>query len=368
MNVLDLARPELLQLEPYASARMEADAAAVMLNANESPWPATPGATHGFNRYPDPQPAELRARLAATYGVAADHLLLGRGSDEAIDLLVRAFCRPGRDAIAICPPTFGMYAVTAAVQGAAVVRVPLDACFALDAGAVLAACTPAVKLVFVCSPNNPTGGLVPRAVIERLLVALEGQALVIVDEAYIEFADAPGVPDLLARHANLAVLRTLSKAWALAGARVGALLAAREVVDLLRRIMSPYPLPTPCVEAALEALSDDGPARMQTRVAAIRAERERVRACLATVPGVCEVLPSAANFLAVRFAAATATYARLLARGIVVRDVGRYPGLQGCLRISIGTPAENDCLLAALAPARAPRASAPVARSSGGGA
>ncbi|HET7664291.1 MAG TPA: histidinol-phosphate transaminase [Rhodanobacteraceae bacterium] len=348
MSVLDLARPEIRALTPYASARMEAGAAAVMLNANESPWPAS----DGLNRYPEPQPLELRRRLADLYGVGGDQILLGRGSDEAMDLLVRAFCRPGLDAIAICPPTFGMYAVCAGVQGAGIVRIPLDERFALDADAVLEACTPAVKLLFLCSPNNPTGGVIACGTIEHLVRALADRSLVIVDEAYIEFADTPSVADLLARYSNLAVLRTLSKAWALAGARIGALLADAGIVDLLRRIMPPYPLPTPSVHAALEALGDDGERRMLERVAMIRGQRERLCKTLCEMPEVREVLPSQANFIVARFDDAQATYRRLAAQGIVVRDVSRYPGLANCLRISIGTPAENNSLLTALAPPR----------------
>jgi len=347
MNVLELVRPELRGFTPYASARTESTQRAVMLNANESPWP--PEGHAGLNRYPEPQPAALRERLARLYGVRAGQVLMGRGSDEAIDLLLRAFCRPGRDAVVICPPTFGMYAVGAALQGAKVVEAPLagDA-FTLDAAAVLAACTPATKLVFLCSPNNPTGGMVPLPVVARLAAALCGRALPVVDEAYAEFADAPGAATLLDRHPNLAVLRTLSKAWGLAGARVGSLLADAEIVRLLGSIMSPYPLPTPSVDAALAVLGGDGEQRMRQRVALLVAERERLRAALARLPEVRTVLPSQANFLAVRFADAADAYRRLLAQGIVVRDVTRHPGLDDALRISIGTPQENRRLLQAL--------------------
>src|SRR5512135_924201 len=168
MSAIDLARAEIRALKPYSSARMEASGGSVLLNANESPWPSVMGGTFALNRYPDPQPEELVRRLAALYGVTPAQVLVGRGSDEAIDLLVRAFCRAGRDAILIQPPTFGMYAVCARVQDAGIVEVPLAADFSLDADAVLAALTPAVKLVFICTPNNPTGQLVPRADIERL--------------------------------------------------------------------------------------------------------------------------------------------------------------------------------------------------------
>ena len=346
MSVLGLARAEIRALTPYSSARMEASGGQVLLNANESPW--APAAELALNRYPDPQPPSLRAALAALYGVEPAQLLMGRGSDEAIDLLLRAFCRAGEDAILISPPTFGMYAVAAAVQGAAVLKAPLDAQFGLDVAALRGQLTPAVKLVFVCTPNNPSGALVPLEVIDALAAELAGCALLVVDEAYLEFADAPSAATLLARHENLVVLRTLSKAHALAGARVGVLLAGAEIVELLRRIMPPYPLPTASVDAALAVLQPAALAQTRERIALLLQQRELLRTALATLPAVREILPSAANFLCVRWRDAAATYARLLAAGIVVRDVTRYPGLHDCLRISVGTEAQTDALLAAL--------------------
>ena len=268
-----------------------------------------------------------------------------RGSDEAIDLLVRAFCRAGEDAVLIQPPTFGMYAVCARVQGAGVIEAPLAADFTLDVDVVLAAMTPAVKLVFVCTPNNPTGQVIPLAAVERLAQALAGRALLIVDEAYVEFADAPGFVGLIDRYEHVGILRTLSKAWALAGARVGTLLANDAVIALLRRIMPPYPLPLPCVDAALAALSPAGQSQARGHIAEIKAERARMRTAIAALPGVREVLPSQANFLAVRFDDAGAAYRDLLAAGIVVRDVRRYPNLGDALRITIGTAEENDRVL-----------------------
>ena len=363
MSVLDLARPEIRAMQPYSSARMEASGGEVLLNANESAWAPVGDDGLGCNRYPEPQPVALVAALAALYGVRREQLLVGRGSDEAIDLLVRAFCRAGRDAILIQPPTFGMYAVCARVQDAGIVEVPLAADFTLDVDAVLAALTPAVKLVFICTPNNPTGQLVPRAAVERLAQALARRALLVVDEAYVEFSDAGSVADLIDRHDNLAVLRTLSKAWALAGARVGSLLANAEVIALLRRIMAPYPLPLPCVDAALLALSGWGRANARGHVGIVREQRAQMLAELRRLPGVREVLPSQANFLAVRFDDAGAVYQRLLAAGIVVRDVRRYPNLGDALRITIGTPTENDRVLAVLASARSVAGKAAFPRS-----
>lgn len=348
-KLLERARPEILALQPYSSARMEAGQARIMLNANESPWAPAGDDDSDLNRYPDPQPGALRARLAELYGVAAEQVLIGRGSDEAIDLLVRGFCSEGRDAVVISPPTFGMYAVAARTQGAAVVEAPLGADFAVDADALLAKVTDSTKLVFVCTPNNPTGALVPAATIERLAAVLRDRALVVVDEAYLEFAGgAPSATALLGRHENLVVLRTLSKAYALAGARVGVLIAHAAIVALLRRIQAPYPIPALCADAALAALAPERVGQTRARIATVLGERDRLAVALASAAGVRAVYPSSANFLCVRFADAPRTYRALLAAGIVVRDVSRYPGLADCLRITVGTPRENAALLAAL--------------------
>jgi histidinol-phosphate aminotransferase len=348
MSVLDLARPEIRTLQPYSSARMEAGGGQIMLNANESAWEPVGDAGAGCNRYPDPQPASLLQALANLYGVQREQLCVGRGSDEAIDLLVRAFCRAGQDAIVIQPPTFGMYAVSARIQNAAVIEVPLAQDFGLDSDALLAAITPAVKLVFLCTPNNPSGKSIGRDDVERVAQALSGKALLVVDEAYIEFSDQPSAIELINRYEHIAVLRTLSKAWALAGARIGTLIAHPDVIGLIRRIMPPYPLPTPCVAAALAALSPSGQNAAREHIAIVREQRAFMHDALSALPGVREVLPSDANFLAVRFDDAGAVYQRLQQAGIVVRDVRRYPKLQDALRITIGTPQENAKVLAVL--------------------
>ena len=208
-RILDLARPDILSLQAYQHAAWEPSLE--RMHANEMPWRAsndTSGA--GLNRYPEPQPIELVGHLADLYGVEPDRVLVGRGSDEGIDLLVRAFCRAGDDAILISPPTFGMYAVAAAIQGAAVVSAPLTDGFRLDIDALLSAMTPSVKLVFVCTPNNPSGNLVPFEMLERLASALSGRALLVVDEAYLEFSGARSAVELLGAHDHVAVLRTLS--------------------------------------------------------------------------------------------------------------------------------------------------------------
>jgi len=241
-----------------------------------------------------------------------------------------------------------MYAVCAHIQNAAVTEAPLAADFSLDVPALLAAATARTKLVFLCSPNNPTGGALAAAAIETVARAFAGRALVVVDEAYAEFSAEASAIGLLARHENLAVLRTLSKAHALAGARVGSLLGIPDLVTLLRRIQAPYPLPTPCVDAALAALEPAALGRTRERVASLLRERERLAQALRGAPRVRAVLPSQANFVCARFDDGAAVYRALLAQGIVVRDVGRYAGLRDCLRFSVGTAAENARLIAAL--------------------
>jgi histidinol-phosphate aminotransferase len=345
---LALARPDILALTPYSHASW--DPRLERLHANESPW-RVPGddSGAGLNRYPEPQPAELVAALASLYGVAPSQLLVGRGSDEAIDLLTRAFCAAGRDAVLVCPPTFGMYAVAARIQGATVVAVPLrrDDGYSLDVAALEAALSPAVKLVYLCTPNNPTGNEIPEAQVLRVLRACEGRALVVVDEAYGEFATHPGYVARLAAQPHLVVLKTLSKAHGLAGARVGSLLASPAIVALLRKIIPPYAMAQPTVEVALKALQPAARAVARSRVAATLVERERLAVGLAALPGVRKVWPSAANFLLVEFRDAGAALRDIAAAGLLVRDFSGQIG--GALRLTVGTPEQNERLLRSLA-------------------
>jgi histidinol-phosphate aminotransferase len=348
-DLLHLARPDLLDLEPYAHAAWEPSLE--RLHANESPWRILgDNSTAGLNRYPEPQPRELVSALASLYAVEEDSVLIGRGSDEAIDLLVRGFCRAGHDAVMIFPPTFGMYAVAARIQGAGVLEVPLrlDDDFRLDVDEALRHWRAGVKIVFVCSPNNPTGTLIPVPAIERLCAALDGKALVVVDEAYLEFADGAGVLPTRALHPNLVILRTLSKAFALAGARCGTLIAHPALVSFLRRMIPPYALPTPTIEAALKALEAPSRLHARSRIAQIVAERERVATALRALPAVRRVWPSAGNFLLVAFVDAARALQSAIEAGLLVRDVRRHRGLANCLRITIGTSAQNHRLLDAV--------------------
>ncbi|MDD3178838.1 MAG: histidinol-phosphate transaminase [Opitutaceae bacterium] len=353
-QVLPLVRPEILALTPYSSARKEAKNVApggrrVWLDANENPQ--TPSA-HAplLNRYPEPQPSDLVDRLGSLYGVAPRQTLVTRGSDEGIDLLLRAFCRAGQDAILITPPTYGMYAVAAAIQGARVVPVPLirEKDFALDADAVLAAWTPAVKLVFLCSPNNPTGGLLDRRESLRLIRALLGRSVVVVDEAYLEFSGAPSFAAEITAQPNLVVLRTLSKAFGLAGARCGVTLADPAVIGVLQNIIAPYPVPAPVRQAALTALTPAGIAAARESAAALADGRRALASALARLPSVRRVWPSDANFVLVEMADAGRAMTAARAAGLIVRDRSREPGLANCLRITAGLPDENQFVLEVL--------------------
>ncbi len=347
--ISDLARPDIVALKPYEHASWEPPLE--RMHANELPWRATGDETcAGLNRYPEPQPRELVTRLASLYGAAPNQVLVGRGSDEAIDLLARCFCRAGQDAVLVCPPTFGMYAVAARIQGADVVTVPLqmENGFALDVDEILRQCTPRVKLVFLCSPNNPTGNVLSEADVLRIAARLERRALVVVDEAYIEFA---GVQSLI-RHVQdlpqLAVMRTLSKAHGLAGARCGTLIANPEIIALLRKVIPPYAITQLTVEATLQLLAAPQIATMNTRIAEIRSERERIAHALCELPDVKRVWPSDANFILVEFGDPTRALDRARAANLLIREVRAQFGLPRSVRISIGTPDQNDRLLGAL--------------------
>jgi histidinol-phosphate aminotransferase len=346
-SVLGLARPDILQLQPYQHAAW--DPALERMHANEMPWRAQGDNTRaGLNRYPEPQPKALVERMAQLYGVPVQQVLVGRGSDEAIDLLVRAFCRAGQDSVVITPPTFGFYKVAARIQGADVIEVPLlrDG-FRLDTRAVIEAGRRA-KLVFLCSPNNPTGNLLDDDAMLQVCAALARNALVVLDEAYLEFAGRPGLAARLAEFPNLVILRTLSKAYALAGARLGTLIASEEIVGLLKRIIPPYAIPASTVEEVLNLTEAPQRASAAARIGTLLAEREVVRQRLEQSRNVLHVHPSDANFLLVECRDAQAFLTAGKSAGLLVRDFSSAPGLARCLRISIGTPDQNRRLLAAV--------------------
>jgi histidinol-phosphate aminotransferase len=320
------------------------------MHANELPWRVEGDASSaGLNRYPEPQPPSLVQGLARLYGVARDQVLVGRGSDEAIDLLLRVYCRAGVDNVIVCPPTFGMYVVAARIQGAEVRTVPLQAHagFALDEAALLARVDENTKLVFVCSPNNPTGNAVAPAQLLRIARTLAPRALLVVDEAYLDFSPVESLCRWLDEVPNLAILKTLSKAHGLAGARVGALIAAREVIQLARKVIPPYAITELTVETVAPLLEPAALERMRLRVAQLLQERTRLAAGLARSGLINKVWPSDANFLLVDSPDPDEVLARVRSAGLIIRDV-RQPALPTSVRISVGTPEQNDRVLESL--------------------
>jgi histidinol-phosphate aminotransferase len=351
-DVLALIRPDLRDFAGYASARRAKVSGNVWLNANESPLPSEIDPGLSLNRYPEPQPAILHGRMAGLYAVRPEQLMVTRGSDEGIDLLVRAFCRAGIDAVLIAPPCFGMYAVCARLQNAPLVEVPLDevnGIWTLDLARVVEAVEERkVRIVFLCSPANPTGQALSLAELRGLADALQGSAMLVIDEAYVEFSSIASASGLLDTCPNLVVLRTLSKAHALAGARVGSVLANAAVISVLRNISAPYPVPAPSAALALAALSAAPLEQATRRCRASVEERDRLMRALTNSPGVRRVYASEGNYLLVRFDDSQQVFERLLAAGVVVRDMRAMPQLQDALRISIGTAEENQQLLSAL--------------------
>ena len=347
MTIETLARPEIRDLRVYETV-VHANGA-IRLHANESSWSREPE-TAAMNRYPELRPIELQARLAELFDVAKDNLLVTRGSSEAIDLLIRTFCRAGKDNIVISPPTFVMYEVFADIQGAEVISCPLLAenDFEPDIGSLAKNCTQDSKLVFVCSPNNPTGNVLPKMDIVRLLEARTDQSVIVVDEAYIEFSDIDSATALIANYDNLVVLRSLSKALALAGARCGAVIGSPELIRILNGVLAPYALATPVVDCVLRAISADDTAVSQEKIRETISERERMAEILQAKSSVRKLWPSQANFLLVQFHNLPEIQIRLQQERILVRDVSGNPGLENCARITIGKPDENSRLLAAL--------------------
>ena len=339
-DILSWVRPNIRALEPYSTARDEYDADAcpgIFLDANESPY------DNGVNRYPDPHQRLLKEKVAGIKGVRPAQLFIGNGSDEAIDLLLRIFCTPGRDNAVAIVPSYGMYAVAAATNDVALRPARLRADFTLDTESLLAATDAQTRLIFLCSPNNPSGNVFPAGQIRAILERFDG--IVVVDEAYIDFSDTPSLAGELEAYPNLVVLQTFSKAWGLAGMRLGLALADPQVIALLDKVKYPYNINILAQEEALRRIN---PAEKDRHVAEIRAQRERLAAALPDCPGIRKVWPSEANFLLVETDDPDGTYQRLIRAGIIVRNRSRVPGCAGCLRITVGTPSQNDRLLAVL--------------------
>jgi len=346
-----LIRPDLRNMAAYSSARSEAEGfvPSIGLDANEFPWPpfGSFSSLCTLHRYPEPQPENLRQRLASVWGIDANQILIGRGSDEGIDVLLRLFCQAGTDHIIICPPTYGMYQVAAVTQGAGIVKVPLNDMWQLDMTILLKTCNAHSKLIFIPSPNAPLGHLIKAEDIRILCRARSEQSLIIIDEAYVEFTDNPrGMLDDLQKFPNLVILRTLSKAHALAGERVGTVLAAPDIIKALRKVQAPYPLTQSSIHAALDTLSPHGLIQNAERRALIISERERMALTLTQCSMITHVFPSVGNFLLVQTHDSKAFMQRLRQMGILPRD--RHDIIPNTVRLTIGTPEENNLVLKAL--------------------
>ncbi|MBF8962254.1 histidinol-phosphate transaminase [Pontibacter sp. FD36] len=342
-NLESIVRPNVLKMKAYSSARDEfKGAASVFIDANENNLGSLAG--EGYNRYPDPHQKKLKQKIAAIKGLSPNQIFLGNGSDEAIDLLFRMVCRPGQDSMLHLPPTYGMYEVSANLNEVQLDAVQLTPDFQIPVQDVLRQVKDTTKLIFVCSPNNPTGNLIEAESIETLLDNFDG--LVVVDEAYIDFADAPGWSTRLAEYPNLVILQTLSKAWGMAGLRLGMAFASEEIIALLDKIKPPYNINEATQELALKALEQTE--QLAYMIEEIVQEREMLVGALPTLDAVEKVYPSNANFLLVKVKDANRLYSYLLEQGIVVRNRSSLPGCEGCLRISIGTVDENQQLFQAI--------------------
>lgn len=333
-DIMRLVRKNIISLAPYSTARDEYKGElGVFLDANENPF------ENGYNRYPDPRQSELKSVISRIKGVPVEQIFIGNGSDEAIDLALRIFCEPRIDNIVTIAPTYGMYGVAAAINDVEVREVALGDEFALSTKALLDACDARTKLIFLCSPNNPTGNSFAIDELRCLLDNFGG--ILVVDEAYIDFASQPSAITLLGEYENLVVLQTLSKAYGLAGLRLGLAFASEYIMQLFANVKYPYNVNLAGMERAMKLLARD----VNGEIEQLKSERERLAAALAAMPCVDKVYPSEANFLLVKVQNARAMYDALIAEQIIVRDRSRVRGCDECLRITVGTPQENDRLL-----------------------
>ena len=336
-----LVRSHIADLQPYSSARDEfdpVDGDVVYLDANENPF------DNGVNRYPDPQQRKLKEVIARRRGVAANQLLLGNGSDEVLDLIFRAFCIPNQDKIIVMPPTYGMYRVLANINCISLDEVPLNNDFQLVTKDILNQISTQTKAIFLCSPNNPSGNSFRREDILTLLQSFTG--LVVIDEAYIDFSTQKSLVSDLSSYPNLIITQTLSKAYGLAGIRLGICIASEEIIDILNKIKPPYNINSLTQERAISALADWDTTKGQ--ITQLIAERKGLFAQLEKISFVEKVYPSDANFLLVRVDDANKRYAQLIQNNIVVRNRSKQVGCENCLRFSVGTPQENQILIETL--------------------
>ena len=347
-SVTDLVRENVRNLTPYQSARRLGGNGDVWLNANEFPAAVEFQLTQQtLNRYPECQPKAVIENYAQYAGVNPGQVLVSRGADEGIELLIRAFCEPGKDAILYCPPTYGMYSVSAETIGVECRTVPTLENWQLDLRGI-ADKLDGVKVVFVCSPNNPTGQLINPQDLRTLLEMTRGNAIVVADEAYIEFCPQATLAGWLSEYPHLVVLRTLSKAFALAGLRCGFTLANEELISLLLKVIAPYPLSTPVADIAAQTLTQQGVNAMRERVAQILLERQYLVNALKEIACVEQVFDSETNYILARFTASSSVFKSLWDQGIILRDQNKQPSLSGCLRITVGTREESQRVIDAL--------------------
>jgi histidinol-phosphate aminotransferase len=338
-----ILRPHIQQIVPYATARDEFEGDAdIYLDANENPYGSV--TETAYNRYPDPYQKELKQKVAAIKKISPEHIFLGNGSDEAIDLLIRMSCEPGKDEIIIMPPTYGMYQVSADINNVKAVKVPLTPDFQLDTKSVLDNITPDTKIIWICSPNNPTGNLLDRQSILQILQNFD--KLVVIDEAYVDFSPESSWIEELENYPNLVVLQTFSKAWGLANLRVGMAFANEMLIKVFNKIKAPYNINGLTQQLLTESLSDNS--FVDAMVEKIAAEKEKLIQQLQKLPLVKKVYPSDANFLLVKFDRAAAVFHYLIEKKIIVRDRSKVRLTEGCLRISIGTVEENMALVEAI--------------------
>lgn len=350
-SLYNLIRPHYRDLRGYVSAGMETskDQQRIFMNANENPF-ELPGA-EGFNRYPEPQPAALLAAYAKAFEVAKEQLVMSRGADEAIVLITRLFCEPGSSGAITCPPTFGMYSVNAHSMPSAAVEVPLlleGAEFKLDSkGIVDAVQQTGARVVFLCSPNNPTANSFAHEDMLALCKSVDGKAIVVIDETYIDFSLQASMAKFLEEQPNLIILRTLSKSYSMAGMRMGCLLSGdTDFIELIKtKCLDAYPLPLASIAAALNVLQDDVRELAMSNVQRLLAERERLAKALTNVDHVDQVFPSDANFLLVRMKDAKGFLDYCSQHNIILRDFSGKSGTEQCLRISVGTESQNDRLI-----------------------
>lgn len=348
-SILELARPDLAALRPYSPGDYEPGL--IRLNANESPWRSPSDKTErGLNTYPPPRPDVLRAALAEHYGLPETEVLVTRGSSEAIDVLIRGFCVANQDAILTTPPTFDMYRMYAGLQAADVVTVPLRRSddFEFPTEEVIAAICDGVKIIFICTPNNPTGTSIPAPEIEKVIAAASGRALVVIDEAYQEFSQQRSFTNRRQAWEHVVILRTLSKFVALAGARCGILTGAPELIEYLGNVLPPYTFPTPTIEHVLASFTAESLQVSRERVQLIKSERERLADALRNSILVSRVYASDANFLLVHTRDIEEFCRRTNRAGILIRQFPGQSDLTDCVRISIGRPQDNDQLIRAV--------------------